>query len=416
MPVIVQKYGGSSVADPEKIKGVARRIIQARERGYDVVVVVSAMGKTTDSLLSLARQITTDPGRRELDMLLSVGERISMSLLSMAINDMGYSAISFTGSQSGIITDSSHVNAKVIEVRPVRILEALEQGKIVIVAGYQGVSREKEVTTLGRGGTDTSAIAMAAAVGAEYCEICSDVDGVYSADPREIPEATRIAELNHEEMLELSLAGAKVINSDAVDYARRHNIIIHAPATFKNTGHTRVSADVPLSSRVVAVTADRAMVGFVLQGSAAHPFAVTEVSAALAFLTRWGVTVKFLEVVGAGRDVRFTAWFRTLNVHDLGRLERDAQDTYGQRFVLRRDIGSVTAVGSGVGDKPEELGRVLTALSGFATEIISSYQTASGVTLLMPIPQLDEAQRLIHRLMIQDAQTEGQNSPPAVQA
>lgn len=400
MPVIVQKYGGSSVADPERIKGVARRIIQSRERGYEVVVVVSAMGKTTDSLLQLARQVSPDPGRRELDMLLSVGERISISLLSMAINDMGYSAISFTGSQSGIITDSSHVNARVIEVRPVRILESLAQGKIVIVAGYQGVSLQKEVTTLGRGGTDTSAIALAAALQAEYCEICSDVDGVYSADPREIPEATRIAELNHDEMLELSLAGAKVLNADAVEYARRHNIVIHAPATFKDTGYTRVSADVPASARVVAVTADRAMVGFQLQGTPEQPFTHADATQALAFLTTWGITVKFVEVTGSGTSVRFVAWFRTLNVPDLGRLERAAQERFGAAFLLRRDIGSVTAVGSGIGDKPAELSTVLQALGPLATELAASYQTTSGITLLMPIPQLDAAQQLLHTRLI----------------
>lgn len=390
MPVIVQKYGGSSVADPDRIKGVAARIIETRKQGYDVVVVVSAMGKTTDSLLALARQVSPDPGRRELDMLLSVGERISVSLLSMAINDLGYSAISFTGSQSGIITDNSHINARIIEVRPVRLLEALAEGKIVIVAGYQGVSRQKEITTLGRGGTDTSAIALAAALDAEYCEICSDVDGVYSADPREIPHATRINELNYGEMLDLSLAGAKVLNADAVDYARRHGIIIHAPATFQNTGYTRVSGEVPTSSRVVAVTVDRALVGGELS-----PATPADVCGLMAFFGEWGVPIKYTEVSSGGGG-RVIVWFRTLNVPDLGRLEQAAVARYGEQFRLRREIGTVTAVGSGLSEKPEALAQVLRAVESLGSEVVGAYQTPYGVTLLMPIAQLDAAQRLLH--------------------
>ncbi|MFM7203140.1 MAG: aspartate kinase [Myxococcota bacterium] len=398
MAVIVQKYGGSSVADAERVKGVARRIIETKKQGYDVVVVVSAMGKTTDSLLSLARQVSPDPGRRELDMLLSVGERISMSLLSMAINDMGYQAISFTGSQSGIITDTSHVNARVIEVRPVRILEALALEKIVIVAGYQGVSLEKEVTTLGRGGSDTSAIALAAALNAEYCEICSDVDGVYSSDPREIPHATRIAELSHGEMLDLSLAGAKVLNAEAVEYARRHNIVIHAPATFSNTGYTRISADVPPSYRVVAVTVDRSLVGFEVRSC--RPAQRLQV---LALLARWGVTVRYQEVSEAGQhpdETRLVAWFRTLNVPDLGRLEVAAREAFGEHFTLLRTLGSVTAVGSGVGEKPAELANVLEALGDLGAEVRSAYQTPYGITLIIPLPQLDAAQRMLHDALI----------------
>lgn len=398
MAVIVQKYGGSSVADADRVKGVARRIIETKKQGHDVVVVVSAMGKTTDSLLSLARQVSADPGRRELDMLLSVGERISMSLLSMAINDMGYQAISFTGSQSGIITDTSHVNARVIEVRPVRILEALRLGKIVIVAGYQGVSLEKEVTTLGRGGSDTSAIALAAALNAEYCEICSDVDGVYSADPRDIPYATRIDELSHGEMLDLSLAGAKVLNAEAVEYARRHQIVIHAPATFSDTGYTRISSSVPPSYRVAAITVDRALVGFEVTRCTPE-----QRLQALELLASWGVTVRYQEVSSleqAHPEVRLVAWFRTLNVPDLGRLEAAAQATFGNAFTLRRDLGSVTAVGAGVGEKPGELTKVFRALGELGGDVRSAFQTPYGITLLMPLPQLDAAQRVLHDALI----------------
>ena len=233
MPVIVQKYGGSSVADVEKIQRVAARVAETRAQGKQVVVVVSAMGDTTDELLALAQKVSAgNPHRRELDMLLTAGERISMALLGLALHARGVEAVSFTGSQSGIITDGAHTNARILEVRPVRIFQELERGKVVIVAGYQGVSREKEITTLGRGGSDTTAVALAAALEAEVCEICSDVDGVYTADPRLVSSTRRLAELSHEEMQQLALAGAKVLNAQAVEFARDRGITLHARSTF----------------------------------------------------------------------------------------------------------------------------------------------------------------------------------------
>ncbi len=228
---VVQKFGGSSVADVDRIRKVAERVKARRDSGFQVVVVVSAMGDTTDELLQLAKKVTADPPRRELDMLLTCGERISMALMSMALQSMGVPAISFTGSQSGIITDTAHARARILEVRPARIEEALACGKVVIVAGYQGVSREREVTTLGRGGSDTSAVALAAALGAD-CEIYSDVDGVYSADPRIVTDAKKLSSLSFDEMQELAAAGAKVLNAQAVEYAKERDIQIHAKSTF----------------------------------------------------------------------------------------------------------------------------------------------------------------------------------------
>lgn len=230
MAVIVQKYGGSSVADVEKLKRVAARVMQTRAQGHDVVVVVSAMGDTTDELLALAKKVSPNPDRRELDMLLSAGERISMALLSVAIRELRADAISFTGSQSGIITNDRHVDARIIQVRPFRIQDELARGRIVVVAGYQGVSYKREVTTLGRGGSDTTAVAMAAALDAEYCEICSDVDGVYSADPRVVPTARRIGVLSYEKTQEMAEAGAKVLNAQAVEFAKEKGITIYARA------------------------------------------------------------------------------------------------------------------------------------------------------------------------------------------
>src|SRR5438034_43852 len=231
MPIVVQKYGGSSVADVTRMRQVAERVMRTRRAGHDVVVVVSAMGDTTDELLALAKQVSPNPDRRELDMLLTAGERIAMALLSMAIRELGGDAISFTGSQSGIITNDRHVDARIIEVRPFRVQDELARGKIVVVAGYQGVSYRKEVTTLGRGGSDTTAVAMAAALDAEYCEICSDVDGVYSADPRVVSAARRIGTLSYEETQEMAEAGAKVLNAQAVEFAKEKGIAIYARAT-----------------------------------------------------------------------------------------------------------------------------------------------------------------------------------------
>src|SRR5688572_17880907 len=231
MGTVVQKYGGSSVADVEKLQQVARRIMRTREQGHDVVVVVSAMGDTTDDLLAMAKRVSANPERRELDMLLTAGERISMALLSIAIRELGGDAISFTGSQSGIITNDRHVDARIIEIRPFRVQDELARGKIVVIAGFQGVSYRREVTTLGRGGSDTTAVAMAAALNAEYCEICTDVDGVYSADPRIVPEARRIGTLSYEETQEMAESGAKVLNAQAVEFAKERGIVIYARAT-----------------------------------------------------------------------------------------------------------------------------------------------------------------------------------------
>src|SRR6187455_995573 len=231
MSIVVQKYGGSSVADLQKLRLVAERVVRTKKAGHDVVVVVSAMGDTTDELLGMAKQISGTPDRRELDMLLTAGERISMALLSMAIRELGGNAISFTGSQSGIITNDRHVDARILEVRPFRVQDELARGRIVVIAGYQGVSYRREITTLGRGGSDTTAVAMAAALGAEYCEICSDVDGVYSADPRIVPAASRIATLSYEETQEMAEAGAKVLNAQAVEFAKEKGIAIYARAT-----------------------------------------------------------------------------------------------------------------------------------------------------------------------------------------
>jgi aspartate kinase len=338
--IIVQKYGGSSVADVEKIRRVAERVAASREAGRQVVVVVSAMGDTTDELLALARKVTDNPHRRELDMLLTAGERISMALLGMALHDRGVDAVSFTGSQSGIITDGAHTNARIVEVRPVRILEALSQGKVVIVAGYQGVSREKEVTTLGRGGSDTTAVALAAALEAEVCEICSDVDGVFSADPRVVASARRLPELSHEEMQELALAGAKVLNAQAVEFARDRGITIHARSTFQTGPGSLVRKSAWRELRVSGVALDQEIL--VVRGK--DPAAVLEAFAAHGAWPR--------ECWDAQAIVPLE------NVHGLPAL----LDALRPLAEVEEGLAQVSVVGTGIGASKEPLDRARAAL------------------------------------------------------
>ena len=246
MGLIVQKFGGSSVSDAESIKRVAARIAATKRSGQQVVVVVSAMGDTTDELIDLANQVSPMPNARELDMLLTAGERISMALLAMAISNLGLEARSFTGSQAGIITTSTHGRARVIDVTPGRIQEALKEGAIAIVAGFQGVAQDtKDITTLGRGGSDTTAVALAAALDADVCEIYTDVDGVFSADPRIVPTARKLKSVTYEEMLELAASGAKVLHLRCVEYARRFNLPIHVRSSFSNLEGTWVVKDQP---------------------------------------------------------------------------------------------------------------------------------------------------------------------------
>jgi aspartate kinase len=241
MALIVQKFGGSSVADAESIKRVAKRIVDTRKAGNEVVVAVSAMGDSTDELLDLAHQVTPLPAPRELDMLLTAGERISMALLAMAIKSLGYDARSFTGSQAGMITDARHGSARIVDVTPGRIRSALDEGAVAIVAGFQGFNRDtKDITTLGRGGSDTTAVALAAALSADVCEIYTDVDGVFTADPRVVPRARKLERVTSEEMLELAAAGAKVLYIRAVEYARRHGVTLHVRSSFNNNTGTIV--------------------------------------------------------------------------------------------------------------------------------------------------------------------------------
>lgn len=257
MEIIVQKYGGTSVATPKRIKNVAERIIETKEKGYYVVVVVSAMGDTTDNLIELAKKVSKSLPEREMDMLLSTGEQVSIALVSMAIQEKGHSAISFTGAQAGILTDGIYSKARILKINSQKILNSLKEGKIVIIAGFQGISREQEITTLGRGGSDTSAVVLAAGLKAKRCEIYTDVDGVYTADPKIVKEAKKLKEITYDEMLELASLGAKVLHPRAVECAKDYKVPLYVLSSFKKVGGTAVKERLEKERKVSGVTCDK---------------------------------------------------------------------------------------------------------------------------------------------------------------
>ncbi|GAA3632022.1 aspartate kinase [Microlunatus ginsengisoli] len=386
---VVQKYGGSSVADAESIKRVARRIIATKQEGKDVVVVISAMGDTTDELMDLALQVSPLPAPRELDMLLTAGERMSAALLAMAIHDLGLRARSLTGSQAGIITTGTHGNARIIDITPGRITSALDKGDIVIVAGFQGVAQDtKDVTTLGRGASDTTAVALAASLGADYCEIYTDVDGVYTADPRIVPSARRIPQISYEEMLEMAACGAKILHLRCVEYARRENVPVHVRSSFSDKDGTWVQElekGTEMEQAIISgVAHDRGeakitIVGVPDQiGEAARIFeavASTEINI--------DMIVQNVSAVATGRtDISFTlpkadgqAAMETLN-----ELKADV----GFSDVLYDDqIGKVSVVGVGMRSHPGVTAKFFSALAaaGVNIEMISTSEIRISVVV-----------------------------------
>jgi len=383
---VVQKYGGSSVADVEKVRQVAARVAAARRDGRRVCVVVSAMGKTTDELLALAKRVSANPARRELDMLLTAGERISMALLAMALEDLGVPAVSFTGSQAGILTDDRHTAARVVEVRPVRVEEELARDRVVIVAGFQGVSPRKEVTTLGRGGSDTTAVALAAALGAD-CEIYSDVDGVYTADPRVVASPRRLDEISYEEMQALARAGAKVLNAEAVEFAREKGIAIHARATSGSTAETVVRGAAPPAGRIAGVTSQRnlALVGI--------PWGA--LPAALGALGAHGAAPG----EAAGHGGRALLVVPLDNVHEWGRAREALLAAVPDAAVDDRDAGSVSVVGPGAG--AALLLEVLGALAALGEEPRAAWATSLRVTAWCSAARAPEAVRALHRRLVE---------------
>ncbi|MGG5260376.1 aspartate kinase [Phycicoccus avicenniae] len=404
MPIVVQKYGGSSLADAESIKRVAQRISETKKAGNDVVVAVSAMGDTTDELLDLAQDVSPMPPPRELDMLMTAGERISMALVAMAITDLGHSARSFTGSQAGVITDSVHGKAKIIDVTPGRITEALGKGHVVIVAGFQGVSQDtKEITTLGRGGTDTTAVALAAALGADVCEIYTDVDGVFTADPRIVPSARKLDRITNEEMLELAASGSKVLHLRSVEYARRFDIPIHVRSSFSRKIGTTVTDQPapegdPVEAPIIAgVAHDRSEAKVTVVGVPDRTGMAAKIFEALASAEiNIDMIVQNVSAVETGlTDISFTLPKSdgTTAVQALQRIQPEVGFTQVQ---YDDQIGKLSLVGAGMRSNPGVSATFFSALAqaGVNIEMISTSEIRISVVTRDEL--LDDAVRAVH--------------------
>jgi aspartate kinase len=392
---VVMKFGGSSVADPDKIRHVARRLVEARERGQRVVATVSAMGDTTDGLVELARQVSPEPHPRELDMLLSTGERIACALVAMAVYDLGYEAVSFTGSQAGIITDPVHTKAKIREITPVRVVEALDRGRIVLVAGFQGFSRDTmDITTLGRGGTDATAVALAGALGAS-CEIYSDVTGVFTADPRIVPEARKLARVSYEEMLEMAASGAKVLMLRAVELARSQGVRIHARSTFSDGDGTWVEDGESLEQAIVsAVTHSADEVVFSVRNVPDRPGSAAAIFDAVA-VEHVNVDTILQNVVHDSAEISFSV--PSDDVPAARRALARAQETVGElRIDEIDDLGKVALVGAGMRSHPGVAARMFRTLAdaGINLRLIST--SPIKVSCLIPRAEVERAVRVLH--------------------
>jgi aspartate kinase len=396
--LIVQKFGGTSVGDPERIRGVAQRVVATAENGADVCVAVSAMGRTTDELIALAQQVSPRPHPRELDMLLTAGERISIALLSMAINDLGREAVSFTGSQAGIVTDTSHGKAKILEMRTDRVRDALDAGKIAIVAGYQGVSSTTlDITTLGRGGTDTTAVALAAALGADACEIYTDVDGVFTADPRIVPEARKLGAVSYEEMLDLAACGARVLVLRSVEYARNHGVRIHVRSSFHEGEGTWVVKEEELLEQAIisGIAHDTSEAEVTIQGVPDQPGIAARVFRPLADA---GINVDMIvqNVSEAGRtDISFTLPKDDLP-HAEPLLQGLAQQVGATGFSVDPAIGKVSLVGAGMKSHPGVAADMFDALAeaGINIGIIST--SSIRISCVVAEREVERAVQVVH--------------------
>jgi aspartate kinase len=412
--IVVQKYGGSSVADAAGIKRVAQRIVTTRKAGHDVVVVVSAMGDTTDELRDLAEQVTPLPPPRELDMLLTAGERISMALLAMAIAQLGHKAQSFTGSQAGVITDSAHGRAKIIDITPGRIVDAIDAGSIAIVAGFQGVSQDtKDVTTLGRGASDTTAVALAAALGAEVCEIYSDVDGVFTADPRIVPTARKLDRVSHEEMLEMAASGAKILHLRCVEYARRYGIPVHVRSSFSQKEGTWVVADPTVNSQgetdmeqaiIAGVAHDRSEAKITVVGVPDKVGEAARIFEALASgEVNIDMVVQNISAASTGlTDISFTLP-RADGHAAMESLARIQNEVGYDKLLYDDQIGKVSLIGAGMRSHPGITARFFAALASAGVNIEMISTSEIRISVIVDEAQVDAAVQATHSAFDLDA-------------
>src|SRR5215216_4651451 len=380
---LVMKFGGTSVADPEKIRRVASRLVEAKRAGNRVVAVVSAMGQHTDELVSLAHEVSPQPKPREMDMLISVGERISCSLVAMAISDLGLDAVSLTGSQAGIVTDTVHGKAKIVEVRARRIHEALDEDRIVLVAGFQGVSTSYDITTLGRGGSDTTAVALAAALGADHCEIYTDVSGVFTADPRVVPEARKLHAVSYEEMLEMAASGAKVLQLRSVEFARNHGVKLHVRSSFSEADGTWIREE---DERML----EKAIISGVTQTVEEAIYRVEDAKAAELFdaLAAAGASVD--TIIQTGPEIVFSAPFS-----DTGEVTHTL-DSLGLHWTSRDDLGKVSLVGAGMRSHPGVAARMFSTLAEIEIEPQIVNTSPIKIACFVPRGDVERAVEALH--------------------
>ncbi len=397
MGIVVQKYGGTSVAGVDRIKVVAERIARSAAAGNSMVVVVSAMGKATDELVKLAHEISEVPHAREMDMLMSAGERISMALLAMALHEMGHDAISFTGSQAGIMTDTSHTKARIVEVKAHRIEAALAGGQIVIVAGFQGVSTDKDVTTLGRGGSDTTAVALAAALGAEVCEIYTDVTGVYSADPRIVHNARKLNAVTYDEMLEMAASGAGVLSLRSVEFARTHGVVIHCRSSFTDETGTVVNEEVEQVEKalVTAVAHDTSESMIRVNGVPDRPGVAARIFSDIA-KERINVDMIVQNISHEGKtDLTFTMPKEDL-IRSGDAIRRIVADIGAEGFSADSDIAKLSLIGAGMKTDPGVAAEMFAALAeaGINIEMIST--SSIRISCVVRLFEINRAVTLIH--------------------
>ena len=397
MALIVAKFGGTSVASPERIQMVAKRLIAIRQAGDDVVAVVSAMGKTTDELVGLARAISKNPPKREMDRLLSTGEQVSMTLLAMAIEASGYRAMSFTGRQAGIQTDTDHSKAKITLIHADRIITAVKSGVIPVVAGFQGIDQNGDITTLGRGGSDTTAVAVAYGIGADVCEIYSDVDGVYTADPRVAPRARKLDQISYEDMLELSGAGAGVLQSRAVEFARKYNVVIHSRSAFSDAPGTLIKeADSSMEQAVISgIAHDTSEVKLTIRHVPDTPGIAARVFSALA-----GNSVNVDMIIQNVSEDDFTDITFTCPEDDLERAEEVIQGSLerigGRDYVVDTNIAKVSVVGTGMKSSPGVAAKAFQALAAGDVNIQLISTSPIRLSVVISGDQVDLAVRALH--------------------
>lgn len=402
MTCIVQKYGGSSLAQVDKLRKVARLIADIKSQDIDIAVVVSAMGKTTDDLVAMAREISHKPPRREMDMLLSTGERITMSLLCMALHELGLDAVSLTGSQAGIITNDRHNDAQVIEVRPFRVQDELANGKVVIIGGFQGVSYKRDITTLGRGGSDTTAVALAAALDAQRCEIYSDVDGVYSADPVTVAEARHLPVVSYPVMQEMSMAGAKVLHAHAVQFAKEKNIAIYARSTFDPGKETVIRRLSPGAiTGVQAVVSEKQIERIRLYGADV----LAHFKKAVAYLESEQIPIKEVNVTGIGSDGdRSTASFvaSIQNIFGWEQIKAALINKIGAGIDIDIDLAALSLIGEGLNRNNQTLQQVFDLLADNAIPILGITTTSFRISLLVPRDRIKKSVQLCHERWVTD--------------